>query len=350
MLPQGKGRGPRACHSGCWRSALRAAVLHDADGRTLRTLGDLVDSLAPLDAAAERQPQPPALPADLALADAVGSLLSGPHAAGDVARRRRRRRHARLYFARDVFARLAAALAHSTLYDPLTGLPTRRWVLDEVDRRLAGASPAAPLGLLQVELGPAQGHQRQPRVRAGRRADRRGRPPAGRGDRPARRGRPAGRRRVRDRARRAARRRPDRRRGRGGPAGARRCSAGAVRLGEHELQLQASVGRLRGGRPGGQRRARAAPGGQRDAPRQGLRPRPGRALRPGRGPSGRPALDDAAAARGARGRTPSRCTGSRSTGSATARWSAPRRWSAGRTSPAGWCRRTSSSRTRRPSG
>ena len=27
--------------------ALRAAVLHDADGRTLHTLGDLVDSLPP---------------------------------------------------------------------------------------------------------------------------------------------------------------------------------------------------------------------------------------------------------------------------------------------------------------
>ncbi|HZB49971.1 MAG TPA: bifunctional diguanylate cyclase/phosphodiesterase, partial [Mycobacteriales bacterium] len=131
--------------------ALRAAVLHDTDGRTLRTLGDLVETL-PADGAGDERP-PPALPADLALADAMGTLLSGPHAAAAALSVVGPDGAARTYAARDVFARLAAALAHSTLYDPLTGLPTRRWVLDEVDRRLAGASPAAPLGLLQVELG-----------------------------------------------------------------------------------------------------------------------------------------------------------------------------------------------------
>ena len=131
--------------------ALRAAVLHDTDGRGLHTLGDLVDSL-PTGGAGAEQP-PPALPADLALADAVGTLLSGPHAAAAALSVLDADGVARTYSARDVFARLAAALAHSTLHDPLTGLPTRRWVLDEVDRRLAGASPAAPLGLLQVELG-----------------------------------------------------------------------------------------------------------------------------------------------------------------------------------------------------
>jgi diguanylate cyclase (GGDEF)-like protein len=131
--------------------ALRAAVLHDASGRTLRNLGDLVGSLAPA-GPANAAAAAPALAAELALADAVSMLLSGPHASatelsvvgsdGPVT-----------YSARDVFATLAAALAHSTLFDPLTGLPTRRWVLDEVDRRLAGASPAHPVGLLQVELG-----------------------------------------------------------------------------------------------------------------------------------------------------------------------------------------------------
>jgi len=134
-------------------AALRATVLHDAKGRSLRTLGDLVASLAPLDRHAERPPEPPALPAELALADAVDSLLSGPHATGDSLAVIHVDSTRELYSARDVFARLAGALAHSTLYDPLTGLPTRRWVLDEVGRRLAGASPAAPLGLLQVELG-----------------------------------------------------------------------------------------------------------------------------------------------------------------------------------------------------
>ena len=59
--------------------ALRAAVLHDATGRTLRSLGDLVGSLAPADPA-EPAGEPPPLAADLALADAVSALLSGPHA------------------------------------------------------------------------------------------------------------------------------------------------------------------------------------------------------------------------------------------------------------------------------
>ncbi len=131
--------------------ALRAAVLHDTDGRTLRTLGDLVETL-PADGAGADQP-PPALPADLALADAMATLLSGPHAAATSLSVLDPDGAARTYAARDVFARLAAALAHSTLHDPLTGLPTRRWVLDEVDRRLVGASPATPLGLLQIELG-----------------------------------------------------------------------------------------------------------------------------------------------------------------------------------------------------
>ena len=152
MLPQGKGGGAGVPQR-MLEAALRAAVLHDSEGRSLRTLGDLVASLAPLDPAAERPPQPPALPADLALADAVGSLLSGPHAAGESLAVVDGDGRGELYSARDVFAKLAAALAHSTLYDPLTGLPTRRWVLDEVGLRLAGASPQAPLGLLQVELG-----------------------------------------------------------------------------------------------------------------------------------------------------------------------------------------------------
>jgi len=58
--------------------ALRAAVLHDATGRTLRNLGDLVGSLVPADPV-EPPPPPPALAADLALADAVSTLLSGQH-------------------------------------------------------------------------------------------------------------------------------------------------------------------------------------------------------------------------------------------------------------------------------
>ncbi|HEV7654567.1 MAG TPA: bifunctional diguanylate cyclase/phosphodiesterase [Mycobacteriales bacterium] len=132
--------------------ALRAAVLHDAAGRTLRSLGDLVGSLTPADQS-EPTGEPPALAADLALADAVSSLLSGPHAAASALSVVMPEGDRATYSARDVFATLAAALAHSTLHDPLTGLPTRRWVLDEVDRRLAGATPAAPVGVLQVELG-----------------------------------------------------------------------------------------------------------------------------------------------------------------------------------------------------
>jgi diguanylate cyclase (GGDEF)-like protein len=132
--------------------ALRAAVLHDASGRTLRSLGDLVGALPPVDPDGPA-PAPPALPAELALADAVGALLSGPHAAASALSVVAADGGAVTYSARDVFASLAAALAHSTLFDPLTGLPTRRWVLDEVERRLAAASPAHPMGLLQVELG-----------------------------------------------------------------------------------------------------------------------------------------------------------------------------------------------------
>ena len=132
--------------------ALRAAELHDAAGRTLRSLGDLVGSLPPVDRAGPVA-EPPALAADLALADAVSALLSGPHAAASALSVVAPDGRTVTYSARDVFATLAAALAHSTLYDPLTGLPTRRWVLDEVERRLAGASPARPVGLLQVELG-----------------------------------------------------------------------------------------------------------------------------------------------------------------------------------------------------
>jgi diguanylate cyclase (GGDEF)-like protein len=136
-------------------AALRAAVLHDPDGRSLHTLGDLVAALPPLSPEGEpaRPARPPALHTGLPLADAVGTLLSGPHAAGDWLAVVDDAGDGELYSARDVFARLAAALAHSTLYDPLTGLPTRPSVLDEVGRRLAGASPEAPLGLLQVELG-----------------------------------------------------------------------------------------------------------------------------------------------------------------------------------------------------
>jgi len=207
-------------------AALRAAALHDAEGRLLRTLGDLVASLTPIDVSTSatgaparpaiggvpvpfgpHKPNGPApadvpsgpasvgdtgtsgpagtaaldgtaeldgaaeidgaaglggeagagtaqvLPAGLTLADAVGRLLSGPHSAGDqvaVAGPDGRAVH---YSAWDLFASLAAALAHSTMNDPLTGLPTRQWVLDEVTRRLAGVTAEAPFGLLQIELG-----------------------------------------------------------------------------------------------------------------------------------------------------------------------------------------------------
>lgn len=151
MLPQGEQRGPRV-QERMLEVALRAAVLHDAAGRTLRCLGDLVGSLRPVDPD-EPPAEPPALAADLALADAVSSLLSGPHAAASALSVIGPDGGTVIYSARDVFATLAAALAHSTLFDPLTGLPTRRWVLDELDRRLASASPVAPVGLLQVELG-----------------------------------------------------------------------------------------------------------------------------------------------------------------------------------------------------
>jgi len=136
-------------------AALRAAVLRDAEGRLLRSLGDLAASLSPLEASESGAAASPGaeLDAELSLADAVSRLLSGPHASGDqvtvVAAGGRRR----VYSAWDLFAKLAGALAHTTLYDPLTGLPSRRWVLDEVGRRLATASPEEPVGLLQVELG-----------------------------------------------------------------------------------------------------------------------------------------------------------------------------------------------------
>jgi diguanylate cyclase (GGDEF)-like protein len=132
--------------------ALRAAVLHDAAGRILRNLGDLVGSLPPV-TPGEPVADPPALAADLALADAVSSLLSGPHAAASALSVVGPDGVPVTYSARDVFATLAAALAHSSLFDPLTGLPTRRWVLDEMERRLSGASPDNPVGLLQIELG-----------------------------------------------------------------------------------------------------------------------------------------------------------------------------------------------------
>lgn len=151
MLPQGKQRGTRV-QERMLEVALRAAVLHDAAGRTLRSLGDLVGSLRPVNP--DGPPAgPPSLAADLALADAVSSLLSGPHAAASALSVIGPDGGTVIYSARDVFATLAAALAHSTLFDPLTGLPTRRWVLDELDRRLSTASRVAPVGLLQVELG-----------------------------------------------------------------------------------------------------------------------------------------------------------------------------------------------------
>ena len=151
MLPQGM-KGGRRVQERMLEVALRAAVLHDAAGRTLRNLGDLVGSLPPVQPD-EPVAQPPALAADLALADAVRSLLSGPHAAASALSVVGPDGAAVTYSARDVFATLAAALAHSSLFDPLTGLPTRRWVLDEMERRLATASPQAPIGLLQIELG-----------------------------------------------------------------------------------------------------------------------------------------------------------------------------------------------------
>ena len=151
MLPQGM-EGGRRVQERMLEVALRAAVLHDAAGRTLRNLGDLVGSLPPVPPP-EPVATPPALAADLALADAVGSLLSGPHAAASALSVVGPDGAAVTYSARDVFATLAAALAHSSLFDPLTGLPTRRWVLDEMERRLATASPLVPIGLLQIELG-----------------------------------------------------------------------------------------------------------------------------------------------------------------------------------------------------
>ncbi|HEX6756635.1 MAG TPA: bifunctional diguanylate cyclase/phosphodiesterase [Mycobacteriales bacterium] len=134
-------------------TALRTAMLHDLDGRSLRTLGDLVHTLAPLGAGEHPGGvEPAALDAGLDLAAAVGALLSGAQATGESVAVERDGQ-VRRFAARDVFARLAAALAHSTMYDPLTGLPTRPWLLGEVGRRLAGTTHDNPLGLLQVELG-----------------------------------------------------------------------------------------------------------------------------------------------------------------------------------------------------
>ncbi len=135
-------------------AALRAAILRDSEGRLLRNLGDLAASLTPLDGAGSEEDRPAAaLEAGLSLADAVSRLLSGPHAAGDEVTVVDAAGERRMYSAWDLFAKLAGALAHTTLYDPLTGLPTRRWMMDEVGRRLPSASPGAPVGLLQVELG-----------------------------------------------------------------------------------------------------------------------------------------------------------------------------------------------------
>ena len=159
-------------------AALRAATLRDAKGRSLHTLADLLttvpelaDDTVPVPRGAptgpaepaeadetvapvERdQPVEPVLLASMPLADAVGRLLSGPHSGGDrvVVVDEAGGRHR--YSAWELFTRLTGALAHSTLFDPLTGLPARRWVLDEVTRRLATASGARPLGVLQIELG-----------------------------------------------------------------------------------------------------------------------------------------------------------------------------------------------------
>jgi diguanylate cyclase (GGDEF)-like protein len=177
ILPTSRGEGLGVAielDTAPWSVALR-----DAEGRLLRTLGDLVASLTPIDvtatptgasarpATASGEPAvagvdrpgaagdatEPVLPAGLTLADAVGRLLSGPHSAGDQVAVAGPDGSPVLYSAWDLFATLAAALAHSTSHDPLTGLPTRQWVLEEVNRRLLDASADAPFGLLQIELG-----------------------------------------------------------------------------------------------------------------------------------------------------------------------------------------------------
>jgi diguanylate cyclase (GGDEF)-like protein len=141
-------------------AALRAATLRDTDGRLLRSLGDLTASLTPLDGApleaalsTDGLPAGAPLETGLTLAEAVSRLLSGPHAAGEEVAVVDAAGGRRVYSAWDLFAKLAGALAHTTLYDPLTGLPTRRWVLDEVGRRLTTATALSPVGLLQIELG-----------------------------------------------------------------------------------------------------------------------------------------------------------------------------------------------------
>jgi diguanylate cyclase (GGDEF)-like protein len=162
ILPtsRGEGLGVELAPGALWSAALR-----DAEGRLLRTLGDLVASLTPTDvnpppigdtarpSTPGGQPAAPVLPAALTLADAVSRLLSGPHSAGDQVAVAGPDGQTVYYSAWDLFATLAAALAHSTMHDPLTGLPTRQWVLDEVNRRLPDACAEAPLGLLQIELG-----------------------------------------------------------------------------------------------------------------------------------------------------------------------------------------------------
>jgi diguanylate cyclase (GGDEF)-like protein len=169
ILPtsRGEGLGVELAPSALWSAALR-----DAEGRLLRTLGDLVASLTPTDvnpppigdtahpstpggqpSTPSEPPAAPVLPAALTLADAVSRLLSGPHSAGDQVAVAGPDGQTVYYSAWDLFATLAAALAHSTMHDPLTGLPTRQWVLDEVNRRLPDACAEAPLGLLQIELG-----------------------------------------------------------------------------------------------------------------------------------------------------------------------------------------------------
>ena len=173
-------------------AALRAATLRDANGRSLSTLADLlvtvpqlterehvvpppriagssagsgagagagagavddVDAGGTATPASLAEPPEPVLPAGMPLADAVGRLLSGPHSGGDRVTVVDEAGGRRRYSAWELFTRLTGALAHSTLFDPLTGLPARRWVLDEVTRRLACASEDKPLGVLQIELG-----------------------------------------------------------------------------------------------------------------------------------------------------------------------------------------------------
>jgi diguanylate cyclase len=141
------------------------ADLRDAEGRLLRTLGDLVATMTPVGVTPpptggepptprNGSDQPGAvLPGGITLADAVARLLAGPHGGGEQITIVGADGNSAAYSAWELFATLAGALAHSTMHDPLTGLPTRQWLLEEIDRRISGASAAAPFGLLQVELG-----------------------------------------------------------------------------------------------------------------------------------------------------------------------------------------------------